>query len=105
MGAVSKKITKAQLINEIAETASLTKVDVKAVLDALLDVIKRELGSRGPGEFTLPNIAKFKVRKLPARKERKGVDPFTGEERMFKPKPASKRIRVAALKKLKDLVK
>ena len=39
-----------------------------------------------------------------ATKARKGVNPFTGEEMMFKAKPASKKVRVLALKQLKAMV-
>jgi len=102
---INKKLTKAQLVNEFAEKSVLSKREIQTVLDELVNILKRELGSRGPGEFVLPGVVKFKVRTIAARRERKGIDPFTGEERIFKSKPASKRIRVSALKKLKDLVK
>jgi nucleoid DNA-binding protein len=38
----------------------------------------------------------------PATKARKGINPFTGEETMFKAKPARNVIKVRPLKKLKD---
>ncbi|WP_211233719.1 HU family DNA-binding protein, partial [Zooshikella ganghwensis] len=37
-----------------------------------------------------------------AVRARKGVNPFTGEEMMFKAKPASMQVRIQPLKKLKD---
>ena len=39
-----------------------------------------------------------------ARKARKGVNPFTGEEMMFKAKPATKVVKATVLKGLKDMV-
>jgi nucleoid DNA-binding protein len=54
--------------------------------------------------FTVPSLLKLRVVKKPARAARKGVNPFTGEEMMFKAKPASKAVKVTALKALKDMV-
>jgi hypothetical protein len=41
----------------------------------------------------------------PAVKARKGINPFTKEEQMFKAKPARKVIKVRPLKALKDMAK
>ncbi len=103
--ATAKRMTKAQIVSELATKTGLTRKDVQGVFDALLGLIKRELGRRGPGEFVIPDVMKLKVRSIPARKERKGIDPFTKEERVFPAKPASKKVRGTPLKKLKDLVK
>jgi len=62
-------------------------------------------GGRGaPGMFSIPGLLKLRVVKKPARKARKGVNPFTGEEMMFKAKPASKAVKATTLKALKDMV-
>jgi nucleoid DNA-binding protein len=103
--AQAKRMTKAQIMSELSDKTGLTKKEVSAVFDGLRDLIKRELGRRGPGEFVIPDLLKLKVRTIPARKERKGIDPFTKQERMFPAKPAQKKVRATALKKLKDLVK
>jgi nucleoid DNA-binding protein len=100
----SKRMTKAQIITDLGEKTGLSKKDVQAVFTGMLDLIKRELGKKGPGEFVIPDMLKLKVRKIEARKERKGIDPFTKLERVFPAKPASKKIRASALKKLKDLI-
>ena len=44
----------------------------------------------------------FSVTNVPAKKARKGIDPFTKQERMFAAKPASVKVKVRALKKVKD---
>ncbi|MFW5875904.1 MAG: HU family DNA-binding protein [Myxococcota bacterium] len=98
-------MTKAQIVSELSDKTGLTKKEVSSVFDSLRDLIKRELGRRGPGEFVIPDLLKLKVRTIPARKERKGIDPFTKQERVFPAKPAQKKVRATALKKLKDLVK
>ena len=62
----------------------------------------RSIKKRGVGEFTIPGILKITTVKKPARKARKGINPFTGEETMFKAKPASIAVKVRPLKKLKE---
>jgi len=106
VGANAKKPpTKSEIYTNIADDTGLTKKDVAAVFDSLAGQIKKSLGGRGgPGLFTIPGLLKMRVVKKPATKARKGVNPFTGEEMMFKAKPASKTVRVAALKGLKDMV-
>ena len=53
-------------------------------------------------EFTLPGLLKVVAQDMPAKKKRFGKDPFTGEEKWFAAKPASVRLKVRPLKKLKD---
>ena len=105
-GAAAKKPpTKSEIYTKIADDTGLTKKDVAAVFDSLSGQIKKNLGGRGaPGIFTVPGLMKLKVVKKPARKARKGINPFTKEEMMFKAKPASKSVKVLALKGLKDMV-
>lgn len=100
-----KPPTKSEIYAHIAEDTGLTRKDVSAVFDSLNGLIKKNLGGRGaPGLFSVPGLLKMRVVKKPATKARKGVNPFTGVEMMFKAKPASKTVKVAALKGLKDMV-
>jgi nucleoid DNA-binding protein len=104
--AASKAPTKSEIFASISADTGLTKKDVAAVFDSLAGQIKKNLGGRnGPGIFTVPGLLKMRVVKKPATKERKGINPFTGQEMMFKAKPASKVVKVAALKGLKDMVR
>ena len=105
-GANTKKPpTKSEIYTNIADDTGLTKKDVAAVFESLSGQIKKNLGGRGAsGLFTVPGLMKLKVVKKPARKARMGINPFTKEEVMFKAKPASKTVKVAALKGLKDMV-
>lgn len=103
--AQGKRMTKAQIVGELSDKTGLTKKEVGAVFEELRTMIKRELGRRGPGEFVVPDLLKLRVKTIPARKERKGIDPFTKEERVFPARPAQKKVRATPLKKLKDLVK
>lgn len=105
ISAVQEKFTKTQILNEISAQTGLTKKDVSAVIDELGVVIERHVKKRAVGEFTLPGLLKISTIKKPAVKARKGINPFTGEETMFKAKPASIAVKVRPLKKLKDMVK
>ena len=101
--AADKPPTKSQIMSHIADDTGLTRKDVAAVFDSLSGLIKKNIGRRGPGMFTVPGLMKIKVNKKPATKARKGTNPFTGEEMMFKAKPARRVVKVLALKNLKDM--
>jgi nucleoid DNA-binding protein len=77
--------------------------DVVAVFDAMQNLIERDL-KRGPGIVNLAGLMKIKVVKKPAVPARKGINPFTKEEVMFKAKPARNVVKVQPLKTLKDMV-
>jgi nucleoid DNA-binding protein len=102
----SKKMTKAGVTKEIAAATKLTGKQVGDVFDALTALIKKELGKKGPGEFTIPGLLKLKVSKKPATKERRGPNPFKpGEDMIFKAKPARNVIKSRPLKTLTEAVK
>jgi nucleoid DNA-binding protein len=99
-----KPRTKSQIFGEIAEATELTKRDIAAVFDEMTLLIKKDLGRRGPGMFTVPGLMKIVKQHKPRRAARKGVNPFTGEEMMFKAKPAHNVVKVRPLKGLKEMV-
>ncbi len=104
--AVKDKFTKTQLINELVDKTELSKKEVASVLDELGDIIERHVKKRAVGEFTLPGLLKIKTVKKPAQKARKNVpNPFKPGELMdVAAKPASTKVKVLPLKKLKDMV-
>ena len=75
------------------------------MLAALACQIKAAVGKKGPGVFALPGLLKILVIQKPATPERKGINPFTKQEQIFKAKPARKVIKVRPLKALKDMAK
>jgi nucleoid DNA-binding protein len=75
---------------------------VGSVIEEMDSLIERSIKKRGIGEFTIPGMMKITTVKKPARKARKGINPFTGEETMFKAKPASIAVKVRPLKKMKE---
>jgi nucleoid DNA-binding protein len=102
--AVKEPMKKLAIIEEITANTGLTKKQVNSVFDELSILIERHIKSRGPGQFSLPGLMKIEVKKKPATKARKGINPFTGEETVFKAKPARKVVKIRPLKKVKDMV-
>jgi nucleoid DNA-binding protein len=100
----AKAMTKTELINALVNSTGLSKVQVTTFFDELTKLIAQNIGGGGPGEFTLPNLAKIKVSRKPAVPEHMGIDPFTKQERLFKEKPARNVVKINALKGLKDMV-
>jgi nucleoid DNA-binding protein len=99
-----KARTKSQIFGELADETGLTRREIAGVFDAMTTLIKKDLGRRGPGMFTLPGLMKIQKIHKPRRAARKGINPFTGEETMFKAKPAHNVVKVRPLKGLKEMV-
>ena len=102
--ATQKPMTKTEVLNALAEATELSKKEVGSVLDALGDLIGQQIGKKGPGVFNVPGLMKITVQRKPATKARKGINPFTKEETIFKAKPATNVVKVRPLKSLKDMV-
>ena len=96
--------TKSLLVSTIVDNAGVAKKDVTAVLDVLSDVIEAHVKKGAVGHFTLPGLLKVKTVRKKATKARKGINPFTGEETVFKAKPARTVVKILPLKKIKDMV-
>ncbi len=102
---VDKPMTRTEILSELAEQTELSKKDVGRVLDGLGDIIHAHVKKRSAGMFTLPGLLKIKVVATPARKAKKNVpNPFKpGEFMDVAAKPAGRKVRILALKKLKDM--
>ena len=98
-------MTKGEILASISETTELSRKQVSSVLDALSGLIGKNVSKKGPGIFALPGLLKVTVIQKPATKARKGINPFTKQEQMFKAKPARRVIKIRALKALKDMAK
>ena len=99
-----KQMTKSEIVLAISEKTELTKKQVIAVFDELAALVATNIGKKGPGVFVVPGLAKIKVIRKPATKERKGINPFTKEEQVFKAKPARNVVKIQAVKAVKDMV-
>ena len=99
---IKEALSKSGLVAHLAETSGVVAKDVRAVLAALEGAVAGSVSKKGVGEFTLPGLLKISAQKMPAKPKRKGINPFTKEEQWFAAKPASIKVKVRPLKKLKD---
>ena len=99
-----KLMTKSEIVSGIADKTGLTKKDINSVFEAMAAQIKKSLGRSGAGAYTVPGLMKLVVQRKPATKARKGINPFSGEETVFKAKPARNVVKIRPLKNLKDMV-
>lgn len=101
--AISERYTKTQILNQISEKTELSRKQVQSVLDELTDLMEGHIKKRSCGEFIMPGLFKVVTVKKPARKARKGINPFNGEETTFAAKPASIQVKVRPLKRMKEM--
>jgi len=99
---MKEALSKSELARHVAEQTGVDLKSTKAVLGALEAAMLGSVHKKGAGTFTWPGVLKVTAQAVPAKKRRFGKDPFTGEERWFAAKPATVRVKVRALKKLKD---
>lgn len=109
MKAIKDPLTKSELINEIIERVNSIEGDktinrkvVSIVLETIFELAANSLKKGCAGKFNIPDLCTLVALDIPAKKARKGINPFTGEETMFKAKPASRKVKIRPLKKLKD---
>src|SRR3954471_4031060 len=99
-----KPATKREIHAALAEKAGVGQEQVAGVFAALGELIGRELGKKGPGQFVVPGLLKLKVVRKLATKAKPGRNPFTGEAITIKAKPARNVVRVIPMKALKEMV-
>jgi nucleoid DNA-binding protein len=103
--AAKKAPSKTEILSNIATATDLPKKKVAEVLEALTAEIKKNLSSRGPGIFALHGLVKIEKKKVPARPPQKNwMNPFTKQLEDRPAKPASVKVKVRALRALKDMV-
>ena len=100
---IKEAMTKSAMMSAIADDTELSKKQVIAVFDTLGTIINGHLKKGGAGVCTIPGLMKIKTIHKPATRARKGTNPFTGEEMMFKAKPARNVVKVLPLKNLKAM--
>lgn len=99
---IKDALTKSTLVAHLAETSGVAAKEVRGVLAALETTVAAAVHKKGAGSFTLPGLLKITTVHVPAKPKRKGINPFTKEETTFAAKPATTKIKVRPLKKLKD---
>jgi nucleoid DNA-binding protein len=104
--ATAKSITKSETYQHLATATGLTRKQVAQLFEALEELIKKEMGKKGPGVFAVPGLLKIKRVHKPATKGGTRPSPFNpGEMMVVKPKPARSVVKALPLKGLKDMVK
>ena len=100
----TKRRSRGDTVRQIAAGTELKPRQVKEVFEALTALIAADLSKRGCGEFNFNGLMKLRTVNKPATSARKGRNPFTGEDIMIKAKPASRKVRVRALRTLNGLI-
>ena len=100
---INKPFTKGQLISTLAERVGIKRQDISTTFVELSGIIAAHLKKQGPKKFIFPGLIKMTAINRPATKAKKGINPFTGKEMMFKAKPARNIVRVRPLKLLKEM--
>jgi nucleoid DNA-binding protein len=96
--------SKGETLNTLAGFTGLSRKQVASVIEGITEIIKNDLGKKGPGVFKFNGLLKLTTVNKPATKARMGRNPFTGEEQMIKAKPASRKVRARALKALNGMI-
>jgi nucleoid DNA-binding protein len=99
---IKEVLSKSGLVAHLAETSGVVAKDVRAVMAALEGAVVASVHKKGAGSFMLPGLLKISAISVPAKPKRKGINPFTKLEQVFAAKPASVKVKVRPLKKLKD---
>ncbi len=99
---IKETFNKTTLVAHLAQTSGAEPKNVKAVVAALEATILASIAKKGAGAFTWPGVLKVSATHVPAKKARKGIDPFTKVERVFAAKPASVKVKARFFKKVKD---
>ena len=99
---IKEALSKSGLVAHLSEATGVIARDVRNVLAALEGAVAASLSKKGVGSFTLPGLLKITAVSVPAKPKRKGVNTFTKEEQWFAAKPATTKVKVRPLKKLKD---
>ena len=99
---IKEALSKSGLVAYLSDASGVAARDVRSVMSALEGACFASVSKKGAGTFTLPGLLKINSVNVPAKPKRKGINPFTKEEQWFAAKPATVKVKVRPLKKLKD---
>lgn len=103
--AIKEVLSKSALVAHLADATELSAKHVRALMGALEGVMHASISKKGAGVFVLPGLLKISSVSVAAKPKRKGINPFTGQEQWFAAKPATVKVKVRPMKKLKDAAK
>lgn len=100
---IKEKFKKTSLVEHLAEACEVDKKVIKSVLEEIELIMCGAITKKGIGEFQWPTMFKIVTKHIAAKKGgEKKKSPFTGEMIITKAKPATVRVKIRPLKKLKD---
>jgi nucleoid DNA-binding protein len=100
----SKARSKSEVYGIISEHVGISRSQVAGTFHVLGSIIKADLAKGGAGVSSIPGLARIRVTRKPATKERQGINPFTKEPTVFKARPARNVVRLRPLRNLKEMV-
>lgn len=101
----AKPMTKSEIFTALAEATGLTRKDISKVFEELGVLVAKNLGKKGPGQFSLPGLAKMRAVRKPATKATQKANPFKpGEMMTVKAKPARTDVKIRPIKNLKEML-
>jgi nucleoid DNA-binding protein len=98
-----KAMTKSQFVAHLAEKAELSKKQIDVILNEIVEVVKGQVSSKGPGKFVFPGLARFTLKHKPAVQG--GVtktNPLNGKTYVTQDKPAKNVVRARPVKALQE---
>lgn len=106
-GAAKKKvklvsISRVDILARLADSAEITTKQAKLVFGELEAIITEAVSKKGTGLFKFPGLFKVQAVHVAAKPKRKGINPFTKEEQVFPAKPATTKVKLRPMKKLKQ---
>ena len=99
---IKEPLGKSGLVEYISSSSGVAPRDVRSVMASLEGAVTGSVNKNGARTFTLPGLLKITVTSVAAKPKRKGINPFTKQEQWFAAKPATVKVKVRPLKKLKD---
>lgn len=100
---IKEKFTQSTLAQYLETHSGVERRQVKKILKSLEATVFGSLHRKGRGEFMWPGVCKFVAKDIPAKKGgEKKKNQFTGEMYVTKAKPATRKVKVRPMKKLKD---
>lgn len=102
LGKIAGAYTKSQIIQTLCEECQLTRRQAQNAMECFTGIMRAHLRRGSCQEFKWPGLMKVSVKHKPATKARKGINPFTGEETMFKAKPAQYAVKIRPLQLMKS---
>ncbi len=97
-------LNKQKLLQILSKRTKIQKKNIDILFKELQNIIKENFKDNNSEKFILPGLLKITIKNISAQEKRPGINPFTKEKIIFKEKPATKKIKIKALKKLKDIL-